>query len=63
MTLPQDITIGVGKGAESTTADKFKDQTSIDCNLDCAAVDYKLVYANGGAPVSSELATVSVSQS
>jgi len=63
MSLPQDIAIGVGQGADSTAADQFEDSVSTFCSLDCGAVDYKLVYANGGAPVSDELATLLISQS
>ena len=35
---PQDVSIGVGQGPESTQADEFQDQYSVDCGLKCVDV-------------------------
>jgi len=58
--VPPDVSIGVGQGTETTTADEFGDQYSIDCDLDCGDVDYKLVFAQDGTPVDEDLATLNI---
>jgi len=39
--------------------DEFYDQLKVDCDVYCGQVDYQLVYADTGVPVSADLATLS----